>query len=93
MTIVLDYSFATRADRDEVKEIVEREGGRWVLVYFAVSENRQVIRERVRGREFKRDVKLGSGDGDNAFDVTDDVLDTYFATFQVVRDEGEIVIH
>lgn len=93
MTIVLDYSFATRADRDEVKEIIEREGGRWVLVYFAISENRQAIRERVRGRKSKRDVESGSGDGDNAFDVTDEVLDTYFATFQVVRDEGEIVIH
>lgn len=93
LTIVLDYSFATKADRDEVKEIVEREGGRWVLVYFAVSENRQAIRERVMGRKSKRDVGLGSCDGDNAFEVTDEVLDTYFATFQVPRGEGEIVIH
>jgi len=93
VTIVLDYSFAARADRDEVKEIVEREGGRWVLVYFAISENRQAIRERVRGRKSKRDIESGSVDGDNAFDVTDEVLDTYFATFQAARDEGEILVH
>jgi len=47
----------------------------------------------VRGRKSKRDVESGSGDGDDAFDVTDEVLDTYFATFQVPRDEGEILIH
>ena len=93
VTIVLDYSFATRADRDEVKEIVEREGGRWVLVYFAISESRQGIRERVRRRKSKRDAESGNGDGDNAFDVTEEVLDTYFATFQIPRGEGEIVIH
>jgi hypothetical protein len=93
LTIVLDYSFAEKADRDEVKEIVEREGGRWVLVYFAISEDRRAIRERVKGRKFKRDVESGSCDGDNAFEVTDEVLDTYFATFQPPRGEGEIVIH
>lgn len=93
LTIVLDYSFATKADRDEVKEIVEREGGRWVLVYFAISGDRQAIRERVRGRKSKRDVESGVCDGDNAFEVTDEVLDTYFASFQVPRGEGEIVIH
>ena len=92
MTMVLDYSFATRGDRDEIKEIVEREGGRWVLVYFTISGNRQVIRERVRGRKAKRDVESGSSDGDNAFDVTDEVLDTYFATFEAPRGEGEILI-
>lgn len=93
LTIVLDYSFATKAGRDEVKEIVEREGGHWVLIYFAVSENRQAIRERVSGRKTKRDVESGSCDGDNAFEVTDEVLHTYFETFQVPRGEGEIVIH
>ena len=93
LTIVLDYSFSTKTDRDDVKEIIEREGGRWVLVYFAISENRQAIRERVMGRRSKRDVESGSCDGDNAFEVTDEVLDTYFATFQVPRGEGEIVIH
>ena len=92
VTIVLDYSFATKADRDKVKEIVEREGGRWILVYFAISESRPEIRERVRGRKSKRDAESGNGDGDNAFDVTDEVLDTYFATFQVPRGEGETVI-
>ena len=71
MTIVLDYSIPTKADRDEVKEIVEREGGRWVLVYFAISENGQAICERVGGRKSKRDAESGSGDGDNVFDVTD----------------------
>ena len=93
LTIVLDYSFATKADRDNVKETVEREGGRLVLVYFAISENRQTIRERVMGRKLERDVESGSCDRDNAFEVTDEVLDTYFATFQVPRGEGEIVIH
>jgi hypothetical protein len=93
LTIVLDYSFATKADRDDIREIVEREGGRCVLVYFAISENRQAIRERVVGRKSKRDVESGRCDGDNAFEVTDEVLDTYFATFQVPRGEGEIVIH
>jgi len=93
LTIVLDYSFARKTDRDEVKEIVEREGGRWVLVYLAISENRDAIRERVRGRKSKRDVESGSCDGDNAFEVTDGVLDTYLTAFQVPRGEGEIVIH
>ena len=53
--IILDYSFATRADHDGVKEIVEREGGRWVLVYLVIREDRRAIRERVRDRKYRRD--------------------------------------
>ena len=44
-------------------------------------------------RKSKRDVESGSCDGDNAFEVDDEALDTYFATFRIPRGEGEIVIH
>jgi len=53
-----------------------------VLVYFAIIENKQAIRERAMGRKSKRDVESGSCDGDNAFEIPE-VLDTNFATFQV----------
>ena len=88
----MDYSFAAKAGRDEVKELVEREGGHWVLVYFAISENRQAIRERVSSRRSKGDAESGSCDGDDAFEITDEVLDVYFETSQVPRVEGEVVV-
>ena len=60
LAVVPDYYFAAKADRDVVKEIVELEGARWVLVYFAISEDRQVIRERAMGRKTKRAAVSGS---------------------------------
>ena len=64
-------------DRDEVKVIG--------LVYLTVSENRTTIRERVSGRKLKRNIESGSCNGDNAFEITDEVLDAYFTTSQVRR--------
>jgi len=58
-----------------------------------MGENRQAIRERVMGRKSKRDVESGSCDGDNTFEITDEVLVTYFVTFQVSRSEAGIVTH
>lgn len=83
LAVVLDHYFAAKADRDVVKEIVEPEGARWVLVYFAISEDRQAIRERATGRKTKRAAALGSCDGGNVFEITNEVLDSYLATFEV----------
>lgn len=68
LTAVLGHFFTKKADRDDIKEIVEREGGRWVLVYFEISE-KNTSNPRTRDeKKTQENVESGSCDGDNALE-------------------------
>lgn len=82
--ILLDQSFWNKADRDEVKRLVEDHGARWVLVHL--SATREVLWHRIRQRS------EGTRDADSAFDVTEQVLDRYLKGFEIPKGEGEIVV-
>lgn len=86
--LILDFSFWNKQDRDETKAIVEKEGGRWILVYLAASENRGLLKQRIQQRKQRREED--GVDGDCAFDVTDEVFDMYLRGFEIPRGEGEL---
>ena len=82
--VVLDRSFWAREDRDKYKRLIEEKGGRWVLVYFKAS--RDVLWRRIKERAAK------VRDADSAYDVTEEVLNRYWAGWEEPEGEGETVI-
>ncbi|KAF4440959.1 integral membrane PTH11 [Fusarium acutatum] len=91
--VVLDLSFYDKEYRDEYKDIVERNGGRWVLVYLDAS--RDLLWNRIQRRRAERD-SLDANDpernGDSAFDIDDETFDMYLDGFEPPSGEGEIII-
>ncbi|PNP77045.1 hypothetical protein FNYG_09658 [Fusarium nygamai] len=91
--VVLDLSFYDKEYRDEYKDIVERNGGRWVLVYLDAS--RDLLWSRIQQRRAERDfldAKDPKRNGDSAFDIDDETFAMYLDGFEPPNDEGEIVI-
>ncbi|KAF4964256.1 hypothetical protein FSARC_7810 [Fusarium sarcochroum] len=91
--VILDLSFYNKEYRDEYKEIIERNGGRWVLVYL--DADRDLLWERIRQRRDERDVlgqKDPARDGDSSFDIDETTFAMYWDGFEPPEGEGEIVI-
>ncbi|KAJ5519698.1 hypothetical protein N7463_000151 [Penicillium fimorum] len=84
--VILDFSFAFQETRDEWKSLIEGSGGRWVLAYLDVGVDE--LRRRVRARN-----QLTVKDGDSAFFVTNEILESYIAGFERPTGEGEVVLH
>ncbi|KAJ5815971.1 hypothetical protein N7447_008204 [Penicillium robsamsonii] len=82
---ILDFSFAFQETRDEWKSLIEGSGGRWVLAYLDVDADE--LRRRVRARN-----QLAVKDGDSAFFVTSEIVDSYIAGFERPTGEGEVVL-
>jgi predicted kinase len=82
--VILDRSFYAKEDRDEFKELIEENGGRWVLVYLDASK--EVLWRRILERK-KREM-----DADWAFEVTEEVFERYWSGFERPLGEGEIVV-
>lgn len=82
---ILDFSFAFQETRDEWKDLIEKSGGRWVLAYLDVGADE--LRQRVRARN-----QLAVKDGDSAFFVTDQILESFIFGFERPIGEGEIVL-
>ncbi|GAA4977611.1 hypothetical protein GCM10023205_51530 [Yinghuangia aomiensis] len=80
--VVVDYSFWSRAARDDYKALVESRGARWELVYLPVDHATLRRRLAVRNRE----------NGANAVTVDDSLFDRYATGFEVPDGEGESVI-
>ncbi|MER7767374.1 ATP-binding protein [Kitasatospora sp. NPDC096140] len=80
--VVVDYSFWSRAARDDYKALVESHGGRWELIHLkadrATLEQRLAVRN---GRE-----------GANAVTVGAELFARYLAHFEEPRGEGEQVL-
>ncbi|KAH7259162.1 ATP/GTP-binding protein [Fusarium redolens] len=91
--VVLDLSFYDKEYRDEYKHIVERNGGRWVLVYL--DADRDLLWKRIQQRRAERDeldAKDPGRNGDSAFDIDDETFAMYLGGFEPPSGEGEIVI-
>ncbi|EXL52341.1 hypothetical protein FOCG_08135 [Fusarium oxysporum f. sp. radicis-lycopersici 26381] len=91
--VVLDLSFYDKEYRDEYKDIVERNGGRWVLVYL--DTGRDLLWNRIQRRRAERDsldAKDPERNGDSAFDIDDETFAMYLDGFEPPSGEGEIVI-
>ncbi|OOQ83110.1 ATP/GTP-binding protein [Penicillium brasilianum] len=82
---ILDFAFAFQETRDEWKDLIEESGGRWVLVYLDVDADE--LRRRVKARN-----QLAVKDGDSAFLVTEETLESFIAGFERPVGEGEVVL-
>ncbi|XWW93960.1 hypothetical protein V2A60_001899 [Cordyceps javanica] len=88
---VLDLSFYDKEYRDEYKAIVERAGGRWVLVFLDGAK--ELLWSRIQGRRAARDkipVASGARDGDSAYDIEPETFEMYWSGFEPPVGEGEI---
>jgi predicted kinase len=81
-SVVLDYGFWSRADRDRYKRLAEENGAKWRLLYFKVSE--AVARDRLRQRNNRIDA--------NALTVTDRHFAEFAARFDPPSGEGEEIV-
>jgi predicted kinase len=80
--VVIDFSFWDRARRDQYKQLIEKAGGKWKLIYIQVHPDD--LRERLKKRNKRFDA--------NAFPITEEVLTSYLNGFEIPKGEGEIVI-
>jgi predicted kinase len=83
--IVLDRALYSREDRDYFKGLVEKKGGRWVLVFFRPA-SKDVIWNRIQRR---REAGI---DADSAVELTTEILDGYWEGFENPEGEGEVVV-
>nr|WP_237706225.1 ATP-binding protein [Ornithinibacillus scapharcae] len=80
--VVIDFSFWNRERRDQYKQLIERSGGKWKLVYLKLHPDD--LRERLKIRNKRVDA--------NAFPITEEILTAYLEGFEVPEGEGEIVM-
>ena len=80
-SIVLDYGFWKKSERDEYKKLVEDNGGEWRLVYFKVSS--PVLHERLVVRNVT--------DSETNHIITPDLLDMFISQFEEPHSEREEV--
>ncbi|UPK99764.1 hypothetical protein LCI18_010699 [Fusarium solani-melongenae] len=89
--IVLDLSFWNKQYRDEFKVMIEKFGGRWVLVFL--DADKELLWKRITSRKAQRDEHdLANRTGDSAFDVDRETFDSYCEGFERPCGEGECVI-
>ncbi|WP_449620867.1 AAA family ATPase [Robertmurraya sp. Marseille-Q9965] len=81
--VVIDYSFWQKAKRDNYKQLIEKLGGEWKLIYLKVSP--EVLRARLKERSKRFDANA-------AFTITEDILTSFLNGFEVPTQEGELVI-
>lgn len=81
--VVVDFSFWQRQRRNEYKQLIERHGGVWELIYLKVPPDELRQRLLIRSERF---------DANAAFPITEDVLAQYLTGFETPSGEGETVI-
>ena len=80
--VVIDFSFWNRVRRNHYKQLIEKSGGKWELIYLKVHPD--VLRERLKIRNNRFDA--------NAFPITEEMLTSYLNGFEAPVGEGEIVV-
>ncbi|MGW5276124.1 AAA family ATPase [Streptomyces sp. NPDC004044] len=80
--VVVDYSFWSRAARDDYKALIENHGCRWELVHLKV--DRTTLERRLAARNGK--------DGANSVTVGETLFNRYLANFEEPNGEGEQVV-
>lgn len=79
--VVVDSSFWQRSERDEFKQLVEKSGGKWRLIYLKVHPDELRKRLKIRSQRF---------DANAAFTITEEMLTTFLNGFEEPRNEGEV---
>jgi predicted kinase len=82
VSVVLDYGFWSRKDRDRYKRTIEDAGGTWKLLYFKA--DRDLLRKRLSARNEQT--------GPNALTVDAGMLDDFLSRFEPPEGEGEEII-
>ncbi|WRP07463.1 ATP-binding protein [Rossellomorea aquimaris] len=80
--VVIDFSFWDRARRERYKQLIEKSGGKWKLIYIKVCPDD--LRERLKIRNKRFDA--------NAFPITEELLDSYLKGFEIPDGEGEMIV-
>ena len=80
--VVVDYSFWSRAARDDYKALIERHGCRWELVHLKT--DRATLERRLQARNGES--------GANSVTVDATLLNRYLAAFEEPEGEGEQVV-
>ena len=78
-SVVLDYGFGRRKQRDEYKELIAAHGGNWRLLYFDTPID--VLHERLAERNQRDDA--------NALPISRAELEEFVTWFETPQDEGE----
>ena len=81
-SVLLDFGFWTRAQREEFKRAIEENGGRWELWYFKADE--KTLEGRLELRNRRQDA--------NSLTVTREALRDFMSSFEEPHGEGEIVV-
>ncbi|MEV8100643.1 ATP-binding protein [Kitasatospora sp. NPDC085879] len=80
--VVVDYSFWSRAARDDYKALIESHGCRWELVHLKADRS-----------TLERCLAVRNGEaGANAVTVDEQLLDRYLTNFEEPHGEGEQVL-
>ncbi|MEU9121086.1 ATP-binding protein [Streptomyces sp. NPDC048506] len=80
--VVVDYSFWSRAARDDYKVLIENHGCRWELVHLKADQTTLERRLEVRNDE----------EGANSVTVDKTLFNRYLANFEEPNGEGEQVV-
>lgn len=80
--VVIDFSFWDRVRREQYKQLIEKSGGKWKLIYIKVHPDD--LRERLKIRNKRLDA--------NSFTISEELLTAYLKGFEIPKGEGEIVI-
>ncbi|GGD96523.1 AAA family ATPase [Paenibacillus nasutitermitis] len=81
--VVIDFSFWQCQRRNEYKQLIERHGGVWKLIYLKVQRDELRRRLLIRSERF---------DANAAFPITEDTLTRFLSGFETPIGEGEMVI-
>lgn len=83
VSVILDYGFWTRKERDRYKEIIQAAGGYWQLLYFKASP--ETLAKRLRKRNAHK--------GANSFFITRSMLDDFVERFEIPHKEAEQILY
>lgn len=81
-SVILDYGFPSKSERDEYKAFIESIGAQWRLLYFKADRDTLISRLRLRNE---------SADA-NALPVSEELLDQLLEWFEAPDGEGEEII-
>ena len=81
-SVILDFGFWKKADRDEYKMLIEKSGGECRLLYFKADKD--TLMSRLASRNLD--------DSDNNHIIDESLLEKFIAEFEEPRDEAETVV-
>lgn len=82
--VIMDRAFYAKEDRDLYRQLVDKHGGRVVLVYLSAPKT--VLWGRIQAR---REASLNA---DTMLEISESLLDIFYDGFEVPHGEGEIVV-